>query len=64
MSDRIRLRVDGPAEVKAAVEAHRGTLADQTLAETVSLEDLPEGGETLHRAKVERHAVTIAVDAV
>ena len=64
VSDRIRLRVDGPAEVKAAVEAHRGTLADQTLAETVSLEDLPEGGETLHRAKVERHAVTIAVDAV
>jgi isoleucyl-tRNA synthetase len=37
VSDRIRLEVAGPADVAAAVEAHRGWVAEQTLATSLDL---------------------------
>jgi isoleucyl-tRNA synthetase len=43
VSDRIALVVDAPAEVAAAVEAHREFIAAETLAQSVTVGPLPDG---------------------
>ncbi|MEM7310401.1 MAG: isoleucine--tRNA ligase [Planctomycetota bacterium] len=60
VSDRVRLAVSGAPEVAAAVEAHRGVIAEQTLAVELFLGDAPEGA-SVHAAKLDEHEVAVAL---
>jgi isoleucyl-tRNA synthetase len=44
VADRVALVVDAPAEVAAAVEAHRDFVANETLAASVTFGDAGDGG--------------------
>jgi isoleucyl-tRNA synthetase len=59
VTDRIALRIDAPAEVAEAVEAHRTTLADAVLA--TALEVAPPTGEG-HLAEGEVDDLTVRIE--
>jgi hypothetical protein len=45
VSDRIRLRIAGPPDVRAAVESHRAWMAGEVLAREIAvLDTLPDSG--------------------
>ena len=50
VSDRIALRVSGPADVLAAARTHESLLASETLAESVSYDEAAEVGVEVARA--------------
>ena len=60
VSDRVRLFVSGADELTAAVQAHRGTIAEQTLASSLELGDAPEGA-ALHDAKLDELQVSVGL---
>jgi isoleucyl-tRNA synthetase len=60
VSDHIKLHIEAPAEVRAAVAAYQSYIAVQTLADAVTYGDIPAGA---HRGegKVETLAVVVGV---
>jgi len=58
VSDRIRLWVAGPPELMAALEAHRATVAAETLAESI---EAGEGGRHVHTAEIAGGTARIGV---
>ncbi len=61
VTDRITVRADGPAEVKAAAESFTEYLMGETLSETFEWTDVPEGETDSAEARVGEFSVRIAV---
>jgi isoleucyl-tRNA synthetase len=63
VSDRVRVRVGGDAEVMQAVDAHRSWLAGETLATDLSVvPDLSAHDGTVHEVDIDGAPVRVSIE--
>ncbi len=62
VSDRVTLRLAGPAEIEAAAEAHRATIADAVLARSFKIGELPDHHPAARTLDLDGVAVRVAIE--